>query len=405
MVSGAQNGKALINFSAPSVLIWEKALIKRARHQQGSVVFNKRSRTWHFLWRENGSRRSRLLGHESELPTKASARRAAEPYRRQLVDGTNTQQQQPGAPTVNSLVVHYRTEKMPTRTDTRRSYDVWLRCHILPEYGESMLTDLQARPVELWLSGLELSPKSKVHIRGMLHLLWDYAMWRGDVPTQRNPMELVSIKGASKRMKKPRSLTVEEFRRFAEQLPEPFRTMALLCVSLGLRISEALALKWADFDWNESRVRIERAIVCQNVDDVKTAESGNEMPIAEELLAQLKTWHAATAFPEPTHWVFASPVQLGRLPWSYDQIWRVYQKAAKAAGIGSLGTHTLRHTYRSWLDAVGTGLAVQQKLMRHADIRTTMNVYGDVVTDEMAQAHRKVVGLAMNGSQIGLQRP
>ena len=40
--------------------------------------------------------------------------------------------------------------------------------------------------------------------------------------------------------------------------------------------------------------------------------------------------------------------------------------------------------------------------MRHADIRTTMNVYGDVVTNEMAQAHSKVVGLALNqpnGSQ------
>jgi len=54
------------------------------------------------------------------------------------------------------------------------------------------------------------------------------------------------------------------------------------------------------------------------------------------------------------------------------------------------------HSYRAWLDAVGTGMAVQQKLMRHADIRTTMNVYGDVVTDEMAQASSRVAGLALN---------
>jgi len=44
---------------------------------------------------------------------------------------------------------------------------------------------------------------------------------------------------------------------------------------------------------------------------------------------------------------------------------------------------------------VERGIAVQQKLMRHADIRTTMNVYGDVVTDEMQQAHAKVVGMAL----------
>jgi integrase len=59
----------------------------------------------------------------------------------------------------------------------------------------------------------------------------------------------------------------------------------------------------------------------------------------------------------------------------------------------------MQHTYRSWLDAVGTPVAVQQKLMRHADIRTTMNVYGDVVTDEMSRAHSKVVALALNGTE------
>jgi integrase len=88
-------------------------------------------------------------------------------------------------------------------------------------------------------------------------------------------------------------------------------------------------------------------------------------------------------------------VKLGRLPWSYKQVWLVYKKAAAVLGITGLGTHSLRHTFRSWLDAVGTVLAVQQKLMRHASITTTMNQYGDVVTDEMNQTASKVAGLAM----------
>jgi integrase len=50
---------------------------------------------------------------------------------------------------------------------------------------------------------------------------------------------------------------------------------------------------------------------------------------------------------------------------------------------------------------VGTSVAVQQKLMRHADIRTTMNTYGDVVKDEMQQAHSKVFG----GRQWGSNPP
>jgi hypothetical protein len=50
----------------------------------------------------------------------------------------------------------------------------------------------------------------------------------------------------------------------------------------------------------------------------------------------------------------------------------------------------------AWGDAAGTPIAVQQKLMRHSDIRTTLNVYGDVVTDEMAQANSKVAKMALS---------
>src|SRR5438046_6489029 len=93
--------------------------------------------------------------------------------------------------------------------------------------------------------------------------------------------------------------------------------------------------------------------------------------------------------------MFASPVKLCCLPVSYPWVCLVFQQSSSKAGIGKLGTHSLRHSYRSWLDAVGTPIAVQQKLMRHSDIRTTLNIYGDVVTDEMTQAHSKVVRLAI----------
>lgn len=48
----------------------------------------------------------------------------------------------------------------------------------------------------------------------------------------------------------------------------------------------------------------------------------------DSLVNQLQAWKQFSQFASPSDWLFASPVQLGRLPWSYDQIWRVYQKAA-----------------------------------------------------------------------------
>lgn len=93
--------------------------------------------------------------------------------------------------------------------------------------------------------------------------------------------------------------------------------------------------------------------------------------------------------------MFASPVKLGRQPLSYTFVWETLSDAAAKAGIGHVSSHTFRHTHRTWLDSVGTPVGVQQKLMRHADIRTTMNLYGDAVTDDMRDAHQKVVRLAL----------
>lgn len=95
-------------------------------------------------------------------------------------------------------------------------------------------------------------------------------------------------------------------------------------------------------DWLNSKLRVERGIVAQEVDDVKSEESRKQLTIDSELLTTLRVWKQATQFSASEDWVFASSVQLGRLPWSYDQIWRVYQKAAKGAGIEGLGTHSLR---------------------------------------------------------------
>jgi integrase len=357
-------------------------------------VLDKRIKTWNFYWWENGKRHSKKIGSQSQYPTKSAAWAAAKPLRDAV------EQHQPDyissrTATVSALVEQYRGEKMPQRYATRRSYDVWLRLYVVPQWGAHRLTDLQARPVELWLQSLPLSPRSKTGIRMMLNLLWDYAMWRGDVPTQRNPMELVTVKGSSKRMQKPRSLTAEEFQRFVQHLEQPFRTIALVSVSFGLRISECLALKWSDVDWLNAKLHIRRGIVRQRIGDTKTEYSNRPLSIDAEMLQVLKVWKQSTQFAAPDDWVFASPVQIGRLPWSADAVNDAYLKAAKSAGIGHVSTHSMRHTYRSWLDAVGTPIAVQQKLMRHADIRTTMNVYGDVVTDEMAKAHSKVVGLAL----------
>ena len=175
--------------------------------------------------------------------------------------------------------------------------------------------------------------------------------------------------------------------------------MEVARASFGLRVSELLGLKWSDVDWLNKTIRIERGVVKQIVGDVKTDSSARSMVCADGLLELLKQWRQTTQFSAPDDWMFASTVKLGRLPLSYTHVWYELRDAATAAGLGHVSSHVFRHTHRTWLDSVGTPVWVQQRLMRHADIRTTMNLYGDALTEDMRQAHQRVVDLALNGAQ------
>lgn len=375
---------------------------RTARYAKGSVVPDRRRGTWNFYYYENGKRRSRLIGTRRQYPTKASAWKAAEVF---CTPPANSDM----APTVRRVVKAYMKEKMPKRFSTRLAYRSWLRNHILPRWGgKHLLDELQPRPVQLWLDSLtELTPKSRAHIKGLLRKLWGFAMYAGWVPLAVNPMTLVTVEGCSKRRNRPRSLTIEEFRQFVDQLNDYpiIRMIAIVCASLGLRISEALALRWRNLDSGKSRLVIERGIVRQHEDDVKTEYSGRPMPVDLGLLNMLLRWKQKCQFPGHDDWIFASPAKLGRLPVSYPHVWQVFQRAADRAAMVRFGVHTLRHSYRAWMDAVGTPIAVQQKLMRHADIRTTMS-YGDIITNQESEALAKISALTLGevGEQHAMAR-
>jgi len=366
------------------------------RHASGSVRYDKRRKTWNYLWYDGPTRRSKRIGTKQEFPTKAAAWKEVESLEilAKPPDGDK-------GDTVRSVVARYEAERMPSRQSTVRVYRSFLNNHVLPKWADTRIQDVQPRPVELWLRELPLSPKSKTHVRSLLHGLVEFAMWSGILDISRNPVSLVRNIGATRKVRKARSLTAEQFHALLKELQEPFATMSLLSVCLGLRISEALALQWADVDWLDSRLSVRRGIVNQIVGDVKTQGSAKTFHLAGELLERLKSWKQSSQFSEAENWIFASPFKLGRLPYSYTGTRQELERASKAAGIGHISSHAFRHTYRSWLDAVKTPIAVQQKMMRHTDIRTTMNIYGDVVTDEMSTAGLRVAELAfqINGAQ------
>ena len=60
--------------------------------------------------------------------------------------------------------------------------------------------------------------------------------------------------------------------------------------------------------------------------------------------------------------------------------------------LDGVGWHTFRHTYSSLLRQLGVDVKVQQELLRHADVRTTLNVYTQAVREYMREANSQSCG-------------
>src|SRR5262244_1989654 len=74
---------------------------------------------------------------------------------------------------------------------------------------------------------------------------------------------------------RPDVLTPDEFRALlAELTAEPYRTMVILAGCLGLGRSEFVGLKWADINWDEAVLSIQRGVVhCWTPEDAGPEET------------------------------------------------------------------------------------------------------------------------------------
>jgi integrase len=247
--------------------------------------------------------------------------------------------------------------------------------------------------VEDWLRNLTPAPKTKSHVRSLMHTIFQCAeRWE---LIDRNPIKLLRVKGGTKRLKTPRGRAPDQFHSLLPLIREPYRTMVLIAGCLGLRVSEIVGLQWGDFDFPGLTLLIQRSVVHGRVGDVKTEYSRDSVPLDTAVVEALLL-HRERSSSTPEGWLFANPVT-GR-PYHQEEIQKKHiRKAGVATGIGGdIGWHTFRHSYRSWLDETGAPLTVQKELMRHASIQTTMNIYGKAMTESKRQAHSKVVEMVLN---------
>src|SRR5207249_2210812 len=101
--------------------------------------------------------------------------------------------------------------------------------------------------------------------------------------------------------------------------------------------------------------------------------------------AALLNWRRQASYASDTDFVFAG--DSGKPRWQGMILKDYIQPAAAKTGIGKVGWHTFRHSYRAWLKRYGAQVEIQKELMRHSNLKTTLEIYG--IEPDLAPAHRE----------------
>src|SRR5882762_7802541 len=247
---------------------------KRQRVQFGWLDLKKRRNgpeVWVLRYREtlaDGSKRvpSLIIGSFKDYPTVSRARTAS----MSLLLSINRERPEGVPIPFGAVIERYLAEELPERNSTASRYQSWLKNYVKPMWGDCLLDQIKPLAVEDWLKKLALAPKSRSHLKNLMRILFNASMRWELIPYALNPMSLVRVKNGSKRKREPTILSVDEFQKLLEHVPEPFRTMCVIAMCMGLRISEILGLKWCAVDWDRMQLEIRHSYVYGKPGDVKT---------------------------------------------------------------------------------------------------------------------------------------
>ncbi len=373
--------------------------ITRNRYQQGSI--RKVPRAKGFAWEyryyvtSDGKRKLKMQTFSGKLyATEADVRRAVGARVPGLNDGTKYSPSV--AVTFGALLDRYIAEELPPRKSTRDSYTSIIKNHLRPRWESMVLSDIRPALIHSWFQSMKLQPISKGHVRSLMRRLFELAtLWEYFPIEHRNPVELVKIKGVTKRTKEPVVITYEQFRAVVPQLPAHVNMVAVVSACLGLRVSETLGLRWINLDLERHTVSIRTSAYRGAIEDTKTQSSNADLPLDPRLETLLEKWRSESD--AEFEWVFANPAT--GMPYyspSLQQKW--IRPAGESIGVKGLGFHSLRHSYRSWLDAVGTTPGVTKDLMRHSTIGQSFK-YGRAMSEDKRLANTKVVKALLGGPQ------
>lgn len=368
------------------------------RFQNGSLTLVKNKRaddSWFFRYYEqvegNRVHRNVRIGSVVEFPRRRDAEKAVLGLRSTINSGVRAPQ------TVSELVTHYRKHELTLERKafaTVDAHDSYLKLRILPKWQDHKLSEIKTVAVEQWLESLSYAPATKTKIRNIMSAVFSHGIRHEWISF--NPIS--KVRTSAKRLREPDVLTPAEFQSLLRELPLRERAMVMLAGSTGLRRSEMFALKWSDINFFTLEVAVTRSCVRNRFGSVKTEASGKPVPLHKSVCEALVEWRGESDYNSDDDFLFPSLRKNGEKPLMPDMVLKkCIRPALLRAGITGkiIGWHSFRHSLATNLRSLGVDVKIAQELLRHANSRTTMDLYTHAVSADKRSASQRQIELLL----------
>jgi integrase len=253
-------------------------------------------------------------------------------------------------------------EQRTLKERTREHYRKVLDQLILPGLGEYPLRKLTPAIVRQWHARTALDrPTYRAHAYQLLRTVCASAV--SDDLIVANPCRIRGA-GQAKRVSRIEPATLDELATVIDAMPERYRLMVLLAAWCGLPFGELTELRGKDFDTRKGIVRLRRAVVWADAQDIvttpKSAAGSRDIAIPPHLLPAVRE-----------HMLKFGAGRDGLLfPAARDAdghmrpatLAKVYYPAREKAGRPDLRFHDLRHT--GAVLAASTGATLSELMTR-----------------------------------------
>ena len=288
-------------------------------------------------------------------------------------------------------------KKQTVRPNTVRNYSERYERNIKGVIGSKLLTDVKPIHCQKIFSNMAEEGYRTTTIyqtRIALYNMLEFARENDVIIT--NPCKKSLKSDMGKPSEKKEALTIEVQKKFLEAVVGySYENQYRFILQTGLRTGELIGLRWDDIDFENRTMKIERTMEYRykvgewRVGPPKSQSGYRTIPLTDEAIRILRNQKAKNSKLKviPLEWrevVFlcrnGTPVKNS----TYDT---GLFKYCDRVGIPRFSMHVLRHTFATRCIEAGMKPKTLQKILGHANIGITMNLYVHVTDDEK---HREI---------------